>query len=216
MKIVVIEDHIMMRGLIVRACRDRFACEQIAETGEGREGVDLCRAIQPDIVLLDLDLPDGDGLDLMAAIRRHAQQAKIVVVTSRTDEYAIQRCLAANVAAYVDKCTQPITVVGEAMDAVANGRVYYSPVVGRARVRLREDPLAFTKILSAREQEVLRLMGEGLTNDEVAGRLDLSPQTVNTFRRNIMAKLGIHTTPHLMRYAIEKGFTRPRPPASTP
>jgi two-component system response regulator NreC len=209
-KIVAIEDQVMMRGLIVRVCREHFPGEVVREAADGRSGSELCRQVQPDIVLLDLDLPDGDGLDLLTEIRQASPRAKIIVITSHSDEYAIHRSLEAGVAAFVDKCSQPIEVVSEAIAAVAAGRAYYSPVVARGKLRLREDPKAFTKLLSAREQDILRLLGEGLANEQVAERFGVSPQTIHSYRRNIMVKLGVHSTPQLIRYAVEKGFTRLR------
>ncbi len=202
----------MMRGLIARVCRDQFAGAAVEEAPDAQRGLALCRKLQPDLVLLDLDLPDGDGLDRVAEIRREAPKAKVIVVTSHSDDYAIYRSLERDVAAFVDKCAQPIEAVGEALAAVAAGRTFFSPVVGRAKARLRSDPQSFHKLLSPREQEILRLLGEGLSNDEVAGRAGISPQTIHSYRRNIMAKLGIHSTPELIHYAMEKGFTRLRPP----
>jgi DNA-binding NarL/FixJ family response regulator len=200
----------------VRVCREHFPGETVREAADGATGAELCRQLKPDIVLLDLDLPDGDGLDLLAEIRRASPRAKIIVITSHSDDYAIYRSLEAGIAAFVDKCSQPIEVVSEAIAAVAAGGVFYSPVVTRAKARLRDDPKAFHKLLSAREQEILRLLGEGLPNDSVAQRVGVSPQTIHSYRRNIMVKLGIHSTPQLIRYAVEKGFTRLRPqPATT-
>jgi two-component system response regulator NreC len=167
------------------------------------------------VVLLDLDLPDGDGVDRIPDIHRESPSTKVIVITSHSDEFAIHRSLEANVSAFVDKCSQPIEVVGEAIAAVAAGRTFFSPVVARAKARLRDDPNAFTKLLSLREQEILRLLGEGMANDDVAARVGVSPQTIHSYRRNIMAKLGIHSTPQLIRYAVEKGFTRLRPPPAT-
>jgi DNA-binding NarL/FixJ family response regulator len=215
MKILVIEDQAMIRDVMVRLCREHFRCEKIAEAADGRSGLTLCRQLQPDIVLLDLDLPDGDGLDLIGDLQRAAATTKIVVITSHGDEFAIHRSLEANVAGFVDKCSQPIDAVCDAIAEVAAGRTFFSPVVGRAKARLRTDPEAFTKLLSAREQEVLRLLGEGLRNDKVAERLKLSPKTILSYRRNIMAKLGLHSTPELIRYAFKKGFTRLRADVAT-
>ena len=205
-----------MRGLIVRVCQQHFPGETVREAADVRTGAELCRRTKPDLVLLDLDLPDGDGLDLLGDIREASPKARVIVITSHSDDYAVHRSLEAGVSAFVDKCSQPIEVVGEAIAAVAAGRIYYSPVVASARMRLRDDPKAFNKLLSAREQEILRLLGEGLPNDDVAQRVNVSPQTIHSYRRNIMVKLGIHSTPQLIRYAVEKGFTRLRPhPATT-
>jgi DNA-binding NarL/FixJ family response regulator len=215
-KIVAIEDQVMMRGLIVRVCREHFPGETVREAADGKAGRELCRQIRPDIVLLDLDLPDGDGLDLLTDIREAAPHSKVIVITSHSDAYAIHRSLEAGVAAFVDKCSQPIEVVSEAISSVAAGRSYYSPVVTREKNRLRDDPKAFTKLLSPREQDILRLLGEGLSNEQVATRVGVSPQTIHSYRRNIMVKLGIHSTPQLIRYAVETGFTRLRPHSATP
>ncbi len=205
----------MMRGLIVRVCREHFTGEIVRDAADRRTGRDLCRQLQPDIVLLDLDLPDGDGLDLVSEIHAMSPHSKIIVITSHSDDYAIHRCLESGVSAFVDKCSQPIEVVSEAIAAVAAGRAFFSPVVLRAKTRLRDDPKAFTKLLSPREQEILRLLGEGLANEQVAERVGVSPQTIHSYRRNIMVKLGIHSTPQLIRYALEKGFTRLRAHAQT-
>ncbi len=130
----------MMRGLIARVCRDYFSDVCLEEASDSHQGLLLCRRLQPDLVLLDLDLPDGDGLDRVGEIHREAPAAKIIVVTSHSDEYAIYRSLEKGVAAFVDKCAQPIEAVGEAIAAVAAGRTFFSPVVGRAKSRLRGDP----------------------------------------------------------------------------
>lgn len=210
LRLLVIEDQVMVRNLVAQLCREQFTGAEVAEAGDGRSGVELCGRLRPDIVLLDLDLPDGDGLDRLAEIRQRAPSARIVVITSHSDDYAIHRSLEANVAAFVDKCSQPIEAVGDAISEVAAGRTFHSPTVARAWARMRRDPHAFTKVLSLREQEVLRLLGEGFHNDTVAERLGVSPKTILTHRRNIMAKLGVHSTPELIRYAFKKGFTRLR------
>lgn len=206
----------MVRELMVQICRGSFPKAEVFAAADGKSGLERCRNLRPDIVLLDLDLPDCDGLDLVAAIRGLHPGVRIVVVTSHSDDYAIHRSLEAHVAAFVDKCSQPIEAVGDAISEVAAGRVYYSPVVARAKARLSRDPQAFTKLLSVREQEVLRLLGEGFHNDVVAERLAVSPKTVLTHRRNIMSKLGVHSTPELIRYAFRKGFTRLRQTPAEP
>lgn len=210
MKLLVIEDQVMVRDFVVQICRDQFPGTAVAEAADVATGVEACRTFKPSIVLLDLDLPDGDGLDHVEEIRRHAPGVKVIVITSHSDDYAIHRALEANVAAFVDKCSQPIEAVGDAIAEVAAGRSYHSPLVAQAKVRLRRDPQAFTKLLSLREQEVLRLLGEGFPNEIVAERLAVSPKTILSHRRNIMTKLGVHSTPELIRYAFKKGFTRLR------
>ncbi len=200
----------MVRDMIVGLCRRKFPSAHVLEAPNGAAGVAHCRQSPPDIVLLDLDLPDGDGMDRVEAIRALAPEAKIIIVTSHSDEFSIYRSLQLNVSAFVDKCAQPMTIVRQAISAVAAGRTYYSPVVSRVLERLRADPVAFTKLLSRRELEILRFLGEGLENDVIARHFGVSPLTIHTYRRNIMCKLGVHSASELIRYSVEKGFSRLR------
>ncbi|HTZ20897.1 MAG TPA: response regulator transcription factor [Opitutaceae bacterium] len=211
MKIIIIEDHQLVRDMLMGACIDSMPGVAVAGAGTCAEGVALCRQRQPDLVLLDLVLPDGDGLDQVDAILAGAPRAKIIALTSHADEFTLHRALRAKVHGFVDKNEQPLRLLREAIATVLDGRPYFSSVAQRVQASLRQDPAAFNKLLSDREQELLRYFGEGLSNEEVAARVGLTAGTVKLHRRNIMGKLDVHSTPQLMRYALEKGFTRPRP-----
>lgn len=208
MKIVIVEDQTMVRDLLVLACQTTFEQVQVVEAPYGKSALACFRATQPDLLILDLELPDGDGLDLLPEVRRLAPSAKIMVLSSHTDEVTVDRVMRAHVDGFVDKNSQPLAILREAVRAVMDGRRYLSPVVREVWGKLRDAPGAFTKILSEREQEVLGLIGLGLTNSEIAERLALRAVTVQNHRCNIMSKLGLHSTSHLIRYANEKGFTR--------
>lgn len=207
-KIVIVEDQTMIRDLLVRACQSAFEHATVEQAADGARALERCKAIRPDLILLDLELPDGDGLDLLPALRALAPQAKVVVLSSHTDEVTISRIMQTHVEGFVDKNSQPLETLREAVQSVMEGRRYLSPVVGKVWARLRDEPEAFSKILSEREQEILGLVGRGLTNSEIAERVDLRVVTIQNHRCNIMTKLGIHSTSHLIRYANEKGFTR--------
>lgn len=211
MKIVVIEDHQLVRDMFVVSCGNVIPGAVVAGASNGAEGVALCAKEKPDLVFLDLVLPDGDGIDLVKEILTAAPQARIIALTSHSDEFTLHRAMRANVHGFVDKNEQPLGMLPEAIATVMAGRPYFSSVAQRVRASLRTDPAAFNKILSDREQELLRLFGEGLSNEEVAEKVDLTTGTVKLHRRNIMSKLGVHSTPQLMRYALEKGFTRVKP-----
>ncbi len=208
MNIVIIEDHQLVRELLVGSCGSLVPGAQVVGASSGAEGIALCRQHQPDIVLLDLVLPDGDGLDCVARILAAAPNARIIALTSHADEFTLHRAMRARVHGFVDKNEQSLHLLGEAIATVMEGRTYFSSVALRIREGLRKDPAAFDKILSDREQELLPFFGEGLSNAEVAQRVGLTAGTVKLHRRNIMGKLGVHSTPQLMRYALEKGFTR--------
>lgn len=208
MKILVIEDQTMVRELLALACKQARPKAGVAAAGTCATALALCRETPPDLVLLDLVLPDGDGLDLVPELFALAPQTKIIALSSHIDEFTLHRALSSRVHGILDKNEQPVRILREAMEAVLAGRQYLSSAVQRLRASLRADPAAFDKILSAREQDVLRLVGQGLPNEDVAARLKISPSTAKNHRLNLMAKLDLHSTPQLIRYAIEKGFTR--------
>jgi len=161
-------------------------------------------------VLLDLVLPDADGLDVAPRFFELAPACRLIALTSFTDEFTVYRALRANVHGFIDKNEQPLHVLGVAIQTVMAGERYLSPAALRVKASLRSDPHSFDKLLSDHEQKLLGLFGEGLSNEAVAAKIALSPATVKAHRRNILSKLGIHSTPELMHYAMEKGFTRVR------
>ncbi len=210
MKLVLIEDQSMFRGIVLKLCRDAFPCERLEAAATGTAGLALCASVQPDVVLLDLDLPDIYGLDLIDQIAAAAKSAKIIVLSSHTEEYVVQRCLSAQIDGFVDKNDEPAEVILDAIESVLAGRPFFTAAVSRRNKALRDDPLAFNKVLSEREQELLCYFGQGLSNEEIGAKVGISPNTVLNHRRNVMGKLGIHSAPELMRHAVEKGFTRLR------
>lgn len=208
--IVVIEDHAFVRGLIDRVCEDAFTSAVVASARDGREGLELCRQVKPRLVLLDLELPDIDGFELVAQIRAVAPTTRILVLSSHTESYVLHRVQQAGVEGFVDKNEQTPEMLTVALRTVADGGTYFSASVEQALAKYRADPLAFTKVLSEREQELLRRLGQGHSDQVIAEQLKLSELTVRNHRRNIMAKIGVHSTPELIRYALERGFTRVR------
>ncbi len=209
-KIIIIEDQTIVRDLLAWACQSTLKPQEIGQASDGATGVMRCSEIKPDLVFLDLELPDGDGLELLPELRRVAPRAKIIALSAHTDEVTVHRVLQSNIEGFVDKKTHPMEILKEAVATVMEGRRYRSPVVREVWQRLLDEPAAFNKILSDREQETLVLVGRGYTNSEIAQQLGLRVITVQNYRCNIMTKLGIHSTSHLIRYATEKGFTRLR------
>jgi len=207
-RILIVEDQTMIRELLVNACAKAVPKAMLAEAGDGAEATKRCREHAPDLVILDLELPDMDGLDLLGSLRELAPDVRVIALSSHTDEFTLHRAAQFKVNGFVDKNEQPLEILRGAIAKVMDGKTYFSPVVERVRNSLRADPIAFTKLLSDHEQYLLTLMGRGLTNEEVAAMVGLSAVTVKTHRRNIMGKLGFHSTPELIRYALDKGFIR--------
>ncbi|HEY0945835.1 MAG TPA: response regulator transcription factor [Opitutaceae bacterium] len=208
MKIVIVEDQTMFRELLVLACAQAMPEARVDAAGDGASALAACRRDRPDLVLLDLVLSDGDGLAFLPHIFEIAPAAKVIALSSHLDEFTVYRASASRVHGIIDKNEQPVRALRDAIAAVLSGRHYLSPLVQNLRASLRADPMAFDKILSEREQEVLGLIGEGLSNDEIAARLAISESTAKQHRLRLMAKLDMHSTPQLIRYALEKGFTR--------
>ncbi|MDP1578799.1 MAG: response regulator transcription factor [Candidatus Didemnitutus sp.] len=208
MKIVVIEDEALVRSMVLRICRTHAVGESVHEAADGASGLRVCLDTKPDLVLLDIDLPDCDGLDLADQITAALPRVRIVVLSARTDDYHLHRVFTRHFQGFVDKNDQPIDAIEDVLAAAERGNSYFSPTVQRARVALRENPQTFSKLLSEREQELLRLFGQGQSNEEIASALGLAPMTVQNHRRNILGKLGLHSTPELIRYAAERGFAR--------
>ena len=201
-----------MRELLIRACREIVPGSAVTGAKNAREGLELGRAMQPDVILLDLALPDRDGLEFLDDLTGAAPKAKIIGITSYTDEVTLHRALRSLLHGFVDKNEESLEHLKAAIHAVMSGERYFSPTARRACHQLGSDPLAFDKILSTREQDLLRLFGRGLSNAQIAATVNLSELTVRNHRCRTMAKLGLRTTAELIRYALDKGFTRREPP----
>jgi DNA-binding NarL/FixJ family response regulator len=209
-KIIVIEDHKLVRDMLAAFCRNIVPDGNVYTASNGQEGVSLSEKIQPDLIFLDLVLPDCDGLDLLGQLQAVSVKSKVIALTSFTDEFTVHRALQTSISGFITKNEQPLGMLKEAIETVMSGGRYFPPAVQKLKASLRSDPASFDKLLSTQEQRLLSLFGEGLGNQEIAARVNLSANTVKVHRQNILRKLGIHSTPELMNYALEKGFTRIR------
>jgi len=211
LKIVVIEDHALMRDLLIKACGDAIKGAVVSGARHAASGLELCRVVQPDIVILDLALPDRDGLDVLDELLTASKNSKVIGISGYTDEYTLHRAMHSKLHGFVDKNEQTVDALANAIHTVLKGQRYLSGAVHAMHLSLRNNPVSFDKILSPREQGLLGLFGRGLTNGEVAAEVGLSELTVRNHRCRLMAKLNLRTSPELIRYALEKGFIRPSP-----
>ncbi|MEJ1974509.1 MAG: response regulator transcription factor [Lacunisphaera sp.] len=210
MKIAVIEDHALMRDLLLQTCREAVQGATVTGAEDAASGLKLCRRQKPDVILLDLALPDRDGLDVLDELLTSSPKSKIIGLSGYLDEFTIYRVLGSPLHGFVDKNDHTSAQLATAIHTVMAGDRYFSARARATGASLRSDPAAFDKILSPREQDLLRLFGRGLGNDEIAAEVNLSELTVRNHRCRIMAKLGLRTSAELISYAFDKGFVRTR------
>ena len=208
-KLAIVEDQELFRRLLAGLCTVQFGFDVVCEAGTAADALERIPKARPDLVLLDLQLPDGDGLDVAAKLYAAMPNLRVLVLTSLHDERTVHRMRHLGIQGFVDKNVQQPETLKEAIETVVSGRVYFSEVVQQINLAMRSDPQSFTKVLSEREQELLPLLGRGLTNEEAAAQMGLTAWTVHSHRRNIMKKLGANSLAELIRYARQKGFVRP-------
>jgi DNA-binding NarL/FixJ family response regulator len=206
-RILIADDHgIVAEGLkhLIEAQPDM---QVVALVGDGREAVQQAREVQPDVVLMDLSMPELNGADATRAILERDAKCRVIVHSMYAQREYVRRALKAGAAGYVVKRSAAKEVV-EAIRAVHAGQRYLSPrvadVVLEDYTDDKQDDLLSR--LSAREREVLQLLAEGRTGAQIAERLSLSQKTVETYRARLVEKLGIRDLAGLVRFAIQRGL----------
>ncbi len=172
-----------------------------------RAGIALCRAHQPNLVLLDLTLPDADGFDLALALANLPRPPRVLLLTPRSDALTLFRAGCASISGMVWKRGSVRETLRFAVREVLAGRRYFPDDIREAMRATRTDPAAFFKILSCRELALLPLLSHGLTDEQIGERNGSCPATVKSHRQHIMTKLGLHRTVDLIQWATEKGFS---------
>jgi DNA-binding NarL/FixJ family response regulator len=209
MKIAIVEDERLFRDVLRKACETDFGQEIVGEAGSGREALAVVPETVPDLLVLDINLPDMDGLDLLKQLRRKRALLKALLISSYLDEYTLCRIERASVQGFIDKSTNTVAEMGLAIRAIEGGARYFPGRFTEARRAYSRNPFAFDKILTNREQTILSLVGEPMSDAEIALQLNLSPETVEKHRFNIMRKLGLRSRAESARFARRCGLTRP-------
>lgn len=206
-RVVIVEDQRIVAEFFTYHCRD-LGLQVLQACGTCKDGLAAIRKHKPDLVLMDISLPDGDGLEMAKIVLDELASVKILAISSHRDPWTMLQVQRIGLHGFVDKNEQRPEVLSEAIHAVLGGRVYYTPIVNESSASIRRDPKAFIRVLSDYETRILSMIGESKTDDEIAAVLAISPATVQSRRRDIMRKLDIHTTPKLIHYAIVNGLTR--------
>jgi DNA-binding NarL/FixJ family response regulator len=207
MKIVIVEDHAIVRGAIRQACSGVAKCRVVGETDSGAAAVKMIHAIRPDAVILDLGLADLDGFTVAECVRYALPDVKILVLSGRLDDYTVHRLDQLGLHGFLDKASIDLNRVQEALMALVAGRTYFSVAFRAFKGRQNAHPCAFAKLLSEAEQRVLSLIGHGMNNDEIGFELGISPMTAQKHRSSLLHKLALKGTPKLIAYATQHGFS---------
>lgn len=206
---ILADDHALVREALRTLIETRLPdVEILGEASTGVETLRLCREHQPDLLVLDISMPDLGGLEVLAELPSTSPRTKVAVVSQYSDRAYVIRALRLGAKAYVPKKALGKDLV-TALQAVLEGRTYLDPTVADlvvdAAIHPEQDTegTARLKKLTKREREVLRLTAEGRTAKEVAQVLCISPHTVNRHRANLMEKLGLHGKADLVKFAIQ-------------
>ena len=206
-RVVLIEDHRMVREALCEVLKKVPDIEIVGEAGDAREGLDQAIALAPDVVVLDIRLPDVNGIEVAARLKDAGVAAKVVALSAFADKRFVTAMLRAGASGYVTKSAAGTELV-RAIRAVAAGHGYFSPdIAGALASEMRDRPLAGEAVpLARREREVLRLIAEGVRSPAIAEQLHVTVGTVEVHRRNIMRKLGLRTVAELTKHAIREGI----------
>jgi two-component system response regulator NreC len=210
-KILLADDHKIVRDGLRTLIEKENGMEVVAEAEDGRSAVKQAKKLLPDIVIMDITMPDLNGIDATRAILEETQRVKVIALSMHSDRRFVSGMLEAGASAYLLK-DSAFEELATAIRAVVANQIYLSPKIADIVVRrfvsksASTERSAFTE-LTKREREVLQLLAEGVSTKKIAGRLNLSVKTVETHRANIMDKLDIHTISELVKYAIREGLT---------
>lgn len=210
-RLLLVDDHEVVRTGLRMLLEHQPDMEIVGEASTGAEALELADRGQPDVIVMDITLPDITGIEATRQIKRSQPGVAIVALTIHEDEQYFFEMLQAGATGYVPKRAAPEDLIS-AIRAAYSEEIYLYPTLakalvsdflGRSRSVTEDNAL---EELTPREMEVLELLAEGLNNDEIATRLVISPHTVARHRENLMRKLGLHSKSELVKYAIRKGI----------
>ncbi|MBI5944035.1 MAG: response regulator transcription factor [Chloroflexi bacterium] len=212
-RLLLVDDHAVVRSGLKMLLSGQKEMEIVGEAASAHEALTETERLRPNVILMDIGLPDKTGIEATREIKAKFPDVKIVALTIHEDEEYFFQMLAAGASGYVPKRAAPDELI-TAINAAADGEVYLYPSLAKLLVRdyLSAERPAEEKAnldgLTDREHEVLIHLAEGASNDEIAAALVISPKTVERHRENIMRKLNLHSRSELVRYAIRKGIIK--------
>jgi DNA-binding NarL/FixJ family response regulator len=210
-RVLLADDHKLIRAGLRLVVDQQPDLSVVGEADDGRQAVELAKSLKPDVVVMDIGMPNLNGIEAARQIRDIRPDAAVVMLSMHSDEGYVLRALGAGARAYLLKDSATTDLV-QAIHAVVEGKSFFSPAVSKVLLqdymrKLRRSGAEDSyDLLSPREREVLQLVAEGKSNKEVASLLNLSVYTVETHRAKIMQKLNLKGVPELILYAVRKGI----------
>jgi len=210
-RIVLADDHTIMRNGLRLLLERQPHLQVVGEAADGRQAVALSETSNPDVVIMDIGMPNLNGIEATRQIVNHSPRTAVAILSMHSDESYVIRALKAGARAYLLKDSAEADLLA-AVRALTEGKSFFSPAISKILVedymrqlesRGAEDTY---ELLTNREREILQLLAEGRTNKEVANMLNLSLYTVETHRMHILQKLNMHSVPELILYAVRKGI----------
>ncbi len=212
-RVLIVDDHAVVRAGIRLLLDSQPDMKVVGEAQNGREGLVQAQKLKPDVILMDITMPDMGGVEATQAVKETYPPAQILALTMHEDAAYFFRMLQAGASGYIVKGAAPSELLS-AIRAVFQNKTYLFPSLVRKllddyleRLKVGEEEDSYAK-LTTREREVLKLIGEGYTSREIAEMLFLSINTVERHRTNLMDKLGMHNKSQLIRFAIRKGLVK--------
>ena len=213
--LLLVDDHEVVRSGLRMLLENQSDFVIVGETGTGRGAMQLAQQLQPDVILMDITLPDISGIDATRQLQNEGNPAKVIALTIHEDEQFFFQMLQAGASGYVPKRAAPADLL-DAIRTVHKGDVYIYQHLTKILVndflnRANEEPEKKEAMdgLTPREQEILVAVAVGDSTDEIAEKLSISKHTVARHRENLMQKLGLHNRSELVKYAIRKGLIQP-------
>jgi len=208
-KILIVDDHPVVRKGLLSCLAAKENLKIVGEAANGTEAIRLVKELAPDIVLMDISMPEMDGLAVTEALRKVASQAKVLILSMQNHRDAVLRIIKAGARGYVLK-DAPTDELVHAIETVHRGEAYFSKPIAQIALNQyvadADDSKPVAK-LSERERQVLALIAEGKSNKEIAMHLGIGVRTIETHRERIMRKLDVHSVAGLTKFAIANGIS---------
>lgn len=214
-RVLLADDHALMRRGIRDLLEGDKEIEVVGEAADGREATQLTQKLKPDVLIMDLTMPELNGLDAIRHIRKDCPEVELLVFSMHDSEELIREVFSAGARGYVLKSDAALYLI-DAVRSLAEGKPFFTPRISEAILHTltaggsqpQAEPSA-SGPLSSREREILQLLAENKSNKEIATRLGISVRTVETHRRSVMQKLNANSIVELVHYAIRNGIVQP-------